>query len=180
MRQAQHTPLDLDNGVWGSMDRRYRENAHVVSDRPCGVYRGFHALFVAAAELLMSLIAAKREDRLDGKPKSYDRYDVVLSTNWAASHLNAKPQHRYHRWTSRSRIGPTSSRMRLPRQRKSTDSFTTVTSSSLPATASGLDLKRDNNARPILLEMQFDPPTYAREQLDVRVRRTRSAHRSVG
>jgi hypothetical protein len=35
-------------------------------------------LFVTAAELLMSLIAAKREDRLDRKLKSYDRYDIVL------------------------------------------------------------------------------------------------------
>ena len=40
--------------------------------------RGFHVLFVTAAELLMSLIAAKREDRLDRKLKSYDRYNIVL------------------------------------------------------------------------------------------------------
>jgi DNA replication protein DnaC len=40
--------------------------------------RGYHTLFVTAAELLMSLIAAKREDRLDRKLKSYDRYDLML------------------------------------------------------------------------------------------------------
>jgi DNA replication protein DnaC len=40
--------------------------------------RGFHVLFITAAELLMSLIAAKREDRLERKLKSYDRYDIVL------------------------------------------------------------------------------------------------------
>jgi DNA replication protein DnaC len=35
-------------------------------------------LFITAAELLMNLIAAKREDKLDRKLKSYDRYDIVL------------------------------------------------------------------------------------------------------
>jgi DNA replication protein DnaC len=40
--------------------------------------RGYRTLFVTAAELLMSLIAAKREDRLDRKLRSYERYDIVL------------------------------------------------------------------------------------------------------
>ena len=40
--------------------------------------RGFRTIFVTAAELLMSLIAAKREGRLDRKLRSYERYDIVL------------------------------------------------------------------------------------------------------
>jgi DNA replication protein DnaC len=40
--------------------------------------RGYRVQFTTAAELLMSLIAAKREDRLDRKLRSYDRYDVLL------------------------------------------------------------------------------------------------------
>ncbi|MBC5801879.1 MAG: ATP-binding protein [Candidatus Eremiobacteraeota bacterium] len=40
--------------------------------------RGYRTLFVTAAELLMSLIAAKREERLDRKLRSYECYDLVL------------------------------------------------------------------------------------------------------
>ncbi len=40
--------------------------------------RGYRTIFVTAAELLMSLIAAKREGRLDRKLRSYERYDIVL------------------------------------------------------------------------------------------------------
>jgi DNA replication protein DnaC len=40
--------------------------------------RGYRTLFVTAAELLMSLIAAKRDNLLDRKLRSLDRYDIVL------------------------------------------------------------------------------------------------------
>jgi len=40
--------------------------------------RGYRTIFVTAAELLMSLIGAKREARLDRKLRSYDRYDLIL------------------------------------------------------------------------------------------------------
>ena len=40
--------------------------------------RGYRVLFSTAAELLMSLIAAKREDRLRKRLASLDRYDLLL------------------------------------------------------------------------------------------------------
>lgn len=40
--------------------------------------RGYRVLFSTAAELLMSLIAAKREDRLRQRLATIDRYDILL------------------------------------------------------------------------------------------------------
>ncbi|TAN09294.1 MAG: hypothetical protein EPN37_19400 [Chitinophagaceae bacterium] len=40
--------------------------------------RGYRVLFTTAAELLMALIAAKRETRLDHKLRSLERYDLLL------------------------------------------------------------------------------------------------------
>jgi DNA replication protein DnaC len=40
--------------------------------------RGYRVLFSTAAELLMSLIAAKREERLRQRLASLDRYDILL------------------------------------------------------------------------------------------------------
>lgn len=40
--------------------------------------RGYRVLFSTAAELLMSLIAAKREDRLRKRLATLDRYDILL------------------------------------------------------------------------------------------------------
>jgi DNA replication protein DnaC len=40
--------------------------------------RGFRALFVTAAEMLMSLIAARHEGQLDRKLRSYERCDLLL------------------------------------------------------------------------------------------------------
>lgn len=40
--------------------------------------RGFRVLFVTAAELLMSLIAAKNEGQLERKLRSYERYHLLL------------------------------------------------------------------------------------------------------
>jgi DNA replication protein DnaC len=40
--------------------------------------RGYRVLFVTAAELLMSLIAAKHESQLDRKLRAYERYDLLL------------------------------------------------------------------------------------------------------
>jgi DNA replication protein DnaC len=40
--------------------------------------RGYRTLFVTAAELLMSLIAAKRDNLLDRKLRSLNRYDIIL------------------------------------------------------------------------------------------------------
>jgi DNA replication protein DnaC len=40
--------------------------------------RGYRVIFVTAAELLMALIAAKRETQLDRKLRAYERYDLML------------------------------------------------------------------------------------------------------
>jgi DNA replication protein DnaC len=40
--------------------------------------RGYRTLFVTAAELLMALIAAKRDGQLERRLRSYDRYDLLL------------------------------------------------------------------------------------------------------
>lgn len=40
--------------------------------------RGYRVIFLTAAELLMALIAAKRETQLDRKLRAYERYDLML------------------------------------------------------------------------------------------------------